>query len=79
MAMHATVARWRLAQHLDDSCRDERRALEARTAEWMREQGVVDPEALVEVMAPGFSGRWIASRVLSGDNAASGTAVRASA
>ena len=74
MAMHATAARWRLAQHLGSVSNvgpapdAERRALESQTGAWMREQGVVDPDALVAVVAPGFSGRWIASRLAPGDN-----------
>jgi len=34
---------------------EEKRALEARTYAWLREQGVADAEALVSVLAPGFA------------------------
>jgi serine/threonine protein kinase/tetratricopeptide (TPR) repeat protein len=52
MAMHATAARHRLAGIVEG---EEKRALEARTCAWLREQGVADADALVSVLAPGFA------------------------
>jgi tRNA A-37 threonylcarbamoyl transferase component Bud32 len=53
LMMHATCARWRLGELLGD---DEGRLLRSQAGTWMREQGIVEPNKLVEVVSPGFAG-----------------------
>jgi hypothetical protein len=53
MALYATAARRRLAQLVGG---DEGKPLLAQTDAWMRDNGVVNPDALTAMVAPGYGG-----------------------
>ena len=54
MALHATVARSRLAQLVGGG---EGESLSRDAAAWMAQEGVVAPERMIAMMAPGFTSR----------------------
>ena len=53
MGLQVAVCRWRLAERIDAEGKQERAALlRAAATTWMQEQGVVEPERLVQTIAP---------------------------
>ncbi len=51
MLLHVKAAQWRLGTLQDNS---EGKDLIAATLEWTKAQGILEPERVIQVIAPGF-------------------------